>query len=80
MTHKICGKVPKGYVVVHLDGNKDNNSTENLIAVKNGIQTIVRNAGMWSEDTGISRTAFKWAELYDLLKREGVNLNEREND
>lgn len=80
LTHKICGKVPKGYVVVHLDGNKDNNSAENLLAVKNGIQTIVRNAGMWSEDAEISRTAFKWAELYDLLKREGINLNEREND
>ena len=80
LTHQIIGKVPKGYVVVHLDGNKDNNSADNLIAVKNGIQTIVKNAGMWSENAEISRTAFKWAELYDLLKREEVNLNEREND
>lgn len=80
LTRHVVGNVPKGYVVVHLDGNKENNSAENLLAVKNGIQTIVRNAGMWSEDTEISRTAFKWAELYDLLKREGANPNEKEND
>lgn len=68
LTHHICGKVPKGYCVIHLNGDKDDNSPDNLMLVKNGIQTIMRNAGLWSGNKEISRTAVKWCELYQVLK------------
>lgn len=67
-THSIAD-VPKGYVAIHLDGNKDNNSPENIAVVKNGIQTIAINAGLYSEDPEITRTGLVWAELYKLIKK-----------
>lgn len=42
--HRVCdlvweafnGKIPNGYVVAHIDGNKGNNRLNNLKLVKNG--------------------------------------------
>lgn len=60
--------IPEGYIVVHLDCNKDNNERDNLIVIRNGVQTTLRNLGMWSENAQITETALKWYELYELLK------------
>ncbi len=76
LTHHICGNVPRGYFVIHLNGNKEDNRPENLMAVKNGIQTIMRNAGLCSSDIEISRTAVRWAELYSALKNVGYDVYE----
>ena len=69
LTHTLLD-VPKGHIVFHLDGNSDNNSPENLVAVKNGIQTIARNCNVLSEDANISRVGITWAELYSELKKQ----------
>lgn len=76
LTHHICRNVPRGYFVIHLNGNKEDNRPENLMAVKNGIQTIMRNAGLCSSDIEISRTAVRWAELYSALKNAGYDVYE----
>ena len=59
--------VPEGHIVVHLDCNQDNNEKENLIVIRNGVQTTLRNLGMWSENAHITETAIKWYELYEEL-------------
>lgn len=76
LTHQICGNVPKGHFVIHLNGNKNDNRKENLMAVRNGIQTIMRNAGICSTDIEISRTAVRWAELWSALKDAGCDVYE----
>lgn len=80
LTHHICGHVPKGYVVIHLNGNKHDNRKENLMAVRNGIQTIMRNAGICSTNIDISRTSVMWAELYSALKKAGYDVTNILND
>ena len=47
------GEIPKGWVVIHLDGNKDNDEIDNLIAIPRAI-LIKLNAG---------RTARTWYNL-----------------
>lgn len=69
LTHTIK-KPKKGYILFHLDGNRDNNSPENIVLVKNGMQTIARNAGLLSENPHITKAALKWSELYSVLKEE----------
>lgn len=66
----IHGDVPKGCIAYHLDGNLDNNDKDNIAVIRNGIQTIIRNEGLQSENSEITRTAVCWAELYSLLKKE----------
>lgn len=60
-------EVPKGYVAIHLDRNPDNNEANNIAVVKNGIQTIMINQNMYSENADITRCALVWSELYKLL-------------
>ena len=60
--------IPKGYVAIHLDRNADNNEPDNIAIVPNGIQTIMRNENIWSENTEVSRTSVEWAMLYKALK------------
>ena len=63
-------EVPKGSVAIHLDRDADNNDPENIVIVKNGIQTVLRNSGLWSEDPQITSVAITWAELYQLMRKE----------
>lgn len=70
LTRSMFKNIPKGYIIVHLDCDKDNNSKENLVMIKNGVQTTLRNWGMWSENAKITETALKWYELYELLKND----------
>lgn len=67
LTRSMFDYIPDGHIVVHLDCNKDNNSKENLVVIRNGVQTTLRNLGMWSEDARITETAIKWYELYEEL-------------
>lgn len=70
LTRSMFENIPDGYIVVHLDCNKDNNEKDNLVMIKNGVQTTLRNWGMWSENAKITETALKWYELYVLLKND----------
>ena len=67
LTRSMFDDIPEGHIVVHLACNKDNNEPENLIVLRNGIQTTLRNLGMWSTDARITETAIKWHELYEEL-------------
>ena len=71
LTHTIL-EVPKGHLAFHLDGNGDNNSPENLVVVRNGIQTIARNNNLVSENPTITSVGITWSELYSELKKKGV--------
>lgn len=62
--------VPRGFVAIHLNGDKGDNSLDNIAVVKNGIQTILRNCNMWSSDREITKTGIAWCELYKLLEGE----------
>ena len=75
LTHTMM-EVPKGHLVFHLDGNGDNNSPENLVVIKNGIQTIARNCNVISEDPTITSVGLTWSELYSELKKRSVKYVE----
>lgn len=60
-------EVPKGYIAFHLDGNLDNNSPDNIVIIKNGVQTTLRNFNMLSENANITRVGITWCELYRAL-------------
>lgn len=64
--------IPDGHIVVHLDCDKDNNEPSNLVVIRNGVHTTLRNLGMWSEDGRITETAIKWYELFSELKKSEV--------
>lgn len=60
-------EVPNGYIAFHLDGNKENNSPDNIAIIKNGVQTTLRNFDMLSENADITRVGITWCELYKAL-------------
>lgn len=71
LTHYIIGEeIPEGCFVFHLDEDKSNNDKDNLIVLRNGVQTSLRNMGMWSEHKEITKTAIKWFELKEELQNE----------
>ena len=67
---KTHDEIPKGYVVVFLDGNKKNVSQKNLIAIPQSWQMIMSINNFWSEHPAITRTGITWCNLYELLKGE----------
>lgn len=62
------GPVPEGYVVIFLDGNKQNFDLNNLMAIPGRYNTILNRNKLRSEDPRITETAVKWCELYSLVK------------
>lgn len=62
------GKVPKGKMVIFLDGNSENLSIENLYMIDRKISAILAKNGWYSQNAEQTLTAIKWCELYYALK------------
>lgn len=71
---KHYGKVPDGYLVVFLDGNKRNFEKENLVAIPRGCSALMTKNDFWSERAEITKTGITWCELYNELKKQGIKI------
>ena len=61
------GKIPKGYSVIHLDGNVNNYDITNLMAVPQKYVGLLSVYNMRSEFAVVTQTGVKWCELYEAL-------------
>lgn len=74
------GDIPKGMVVIFLDGNKDNCEASNLKAVPQAINTLLMTKNLRSIHKTLTETGVKWCELYQLLQKKGYFDRERERE
>ena len=63
----LFGKQPEGYGIVHLDGNKSNDSIDNLAVINRKVSARMSRNKFWSENAIITETAIKCCELDSLL-------------
>lgn len=61
--------VPAGMVAFNLDGDRFNNSPENIGITTNSKFRTLRNNGFWSEDRELTKTGLIWCDLNELLKQ-----------
>lgn len=59
----VNGKIPKGYMVIHRDNNKANNSIDNLLLVKRSTNAVLNHTGLYRYDGRFKETAVRIAEL-----------------
>lgn len=67
---KAYGKVPNGYMVITLDGNKLNANPDNLVAIPKSIAARMANGhgkSMWSEFPEVTKTAIEVCKLDDAI-------------
>lgn len=65
---KEYGEIPKGYVLLHKDNNKENNCIDNLMLVKKSDFTYLKASGFISKDNNIIETALMLKELKNKTK------------
>ena len=63
------GMIPKGRVVIFLDGDNSNVSRENLAAIPRGHQGLMTVHGFWSKEPELTRAGVLWVDLYSRIKR-----------
>ena len=63
----VYGEVPKGYNIVHLDGDVDNCERENLYAIRKQVAARMTANKLWSKVDVITKTGIMCCELEDLL-------------
>lgn len=74
------GEIPKGMVVIFLDGDTDNCGAENLLAIPQAINALLMKKGLRSVDGTLTSTGVKWCEAYRLLQKDGFFDRERERE
>lgn len=65
---KHFGEIPKGYMVVFLDGDRNNYDINNLMAVSTKMYNYAKNKGLISSDKELTRTALFLATLDEKTK------------
>lgn len=61
------GKLPKGYKIFFLDGNKRNYRISNMVAVPSGFHAIMNKKGWNCEYRDIAMTGLVWCQLHSAL-------------
>lgn len=77
---KAYGEIPKGMVVIFLDGNKDNCDASNLKAVPQAINTLLMKKDLRSVHKVLTETGIEWCKLYQMLQEDGFFERERERE
>lgn len=72
---KTHDEIPKGYVVIYLDGNNRNVNADNLMAIPQRWQVVMSINGFWSEHPMITRTGITWCKLNELLQKGVLDEN-----
>lgn len=70
-------KLPKGWVVIFLDGNRMNYDQNNLYAVPIHVAGTIEKMKMHSENATIYKTALMWGQLFYEMKKsdqKGIEL------
>ena len=62
------GSIPERHQIIHLDGNKQNFSNDNLYAISPSINMIIASNKWYSDNAEVTLTAIKWCELFYALK------------
>lgn len=70
------GKLANDEVVVFLDGNKENCSIENLIAIPKSMQGVMCGYGLFSIEPTLTRANIEWCKLRQALIDNGVNVRQ----
>lgn len=65
---KYNGEKPKGYCIVHLDGNQLNCDISNLRCIPRKYMTLLMMNNWFSENSIVTETAIKWCELHYAKK------------
>ena len=73
------GEKPNGHVIVHLDGDVDNYSKENLVAIPRTISAKMTVNGFWSEEPTITKTGIMCLELEEALKGNEPRTTQQSN-
>lgn len=70
MKHNGLKEIPKGYSIIHLDGDTMNDDIENLAMIDSSVQqTLCRNGWTSTGSKEFTKTAIKWCELNQILKK-----------
>lgn len=69
-------EIPKGYSVIHLDGNVNNYNIDNLLAVPQKYVGLLQKYGMRSDSAEVTKTGVMWCKLYDALGLKKGDLKE----
>lgn len=59
---------PSGYIIVFLDGNKQNCDIENLYAISGKVNREMSKKSWWKSDPEFTLAAIKWCELFYVIK------------
>lgn len=62
------GKIPDGYRVVFLDGDKNNFDLENLYCISTRVNCVMNKNRWFSSDRDLTLAAIKWCELFYSIK------------
>lgn len=65
----IYGDKPKGYMVIHLDGDTNNNCKDNLVAIPRSIAGRMSYNKFWSEFPEVTKTGIICCELEEAIDR-----------
>ena len=63
------GKIPKGYIVIHRDNDKANNSIDNLLLIKRGTNAVLNHTGLYRYNGRFKKTAVRIAELKEASSK-----------
>ena len=65
---KAYGPIPDGYMVVFMDGNRNNFDLDNLYCCRRQVKTVMMRNGWWTDNREHTLAAIKWCELFYALK------------
>lgn len=63
------GEVPKGKMIIFLDGNIENVNIDNLYCIDRKISAVIASHGWYSNNRELTLTAIKWCELYYAINK-----------
>jgi hypothetical protein len=72
------GKIPRGYKIMFLDGDKRNYSDENMVAIPASYFALMNKLNLHSEFPEINFAGIQWCDLYSALRKKGYRLSRGE--
>lgn len=69
------GKIPKGYCIMHGDGNKENCDLSNLILVENKDKLTAKNMHLLSSNYEVTKTGLLTAKLINTVSQRKRSIN-----
>ena len=77
---KAYGEIPKGMVVIFLDGNQDNCEASNLKAIPQAINALLMKKDLRSIHGALTATGIEWCKLHQMLQEDGYFEREKKRE